>query len=134
MLLLALGAIAAGAARPARVDGNPLARLHARDLRADAAHRAGNLVTEDHRFLEAHRAEATVIIIMQVGAADAAGLDPHLDVAEPERWRGDLVDAKILHGMEHGCAHRVLPGSSCHFTRSLPPRRRNLHEIGRAHA
>jgi predicted secreted protein len=78
VLLLALGAVAAGVARPARVHRDPHAGLDGRDLGADARHHAGDLVTEDHRLLQPHRAEAAVVIVVQVGAADAAGLDTDL--------------------------------------------------------
>src|SRR6185295_8100967 len=96
VLLLALRAIAAGAAGSARVDGDTLAGLHARDLGADTRDRARDLMTEDHRLLQPHGAEAAVEIVVQVGAANAAGLDAHLDLVRAERRNRDMLDAKIL--------------------------------------
>src|SRR5690242_21578648 len=46
---------------------------------------------------------------MQVRAADPAGLDAHFDIPRPQRRDGDFLDAKVFHGMEHGCAHRSFP-------------------------
>src|SRR6185369_7352585 len=106
--LQAFLAIAAGAARPARVHGDALAYLDACDLRADARHRTGDLVAEDHRLLEPHRAEAAVVVIVQVGAADAARLDAHFDIARAQCRDCNLLDAEILYGMQYCGAHRVL--------------------------
>src|SRR3712207_7323345 len=52
---------------------DPHAGLHARDLGPDLLDRAGDLVPQRHRLPYPHRAEAAVVVVMQVGAADAAG-------------------------------------------------------------
>jgi hypothetical protein len=46
------------------------------------------------------------IVIVQVRAADAAGLDAHFDIARPKRRYGNFLDAKIL------SAHEALPRAS----------------------
>src|SRR5262249_18264607 len=53
---------------------------------------------------------AAVIIVVQVGAADAAGLDAHLDLVRPERRDRDRLDAQVLGGIQHGGAHGSPPG------------------------
>src|SRR2546423_15034498 len=108
VVLLAFLAVGALPARPARGDGNTLPSPDAPDFGADARDRAGDLVAEDHRLLQPHRSEATVEIVMQIGAADAAGLDAHLDVARAKWRRSDLLDAQIFCRMEHRRAHRNL--------------------------
>jgi hypothetical protein len=132
VLLLALGAIAAGATGAARVHGDALADLHARDLGADTRHRAGDLVAEDHRLLEPHRAEAAVKIVVQIGAADTARLDAHLDLVGPERGGRDRLDAKVFRRVQYGGAHGSPPGlASSHHRYSVadPPKATRLSQL-----
>ena len=111
VLLLAHLAVAAMAAGPARIDRDAVARLHARDLAADRLDPAGDLMAEDHRLAHADRAEAAMQIVVQVRAADAAGLDPHAHVARPELGRGRRLDAQVLLGMDDDGTHGDAPES-----------------------
>jgi hypothetical protein len=111
MLLLALRTVAAGAAGAAWIDGDALARLQAGNFRANARNRSGDLVAQNHRLAQPHGAEAAIEIVVEVGAADAAGLDAHLDLAGTE-WRGGhRLDAKILGRVQYRGAHDRPPGS-----------------------
>ena len=74
--------------------------VHAGDLAADLVDRAGDLVPERHRLLQPDGAEAAVMVVVQVGAADAAGFDPNPDIARPERRRPRLPRREGL--SEHG--------------------------------
>jgi hypothetical protein len=56
-------------------------------------YRAGNLMAEDHRLAQADSAEATMVIVVKVRAADAAGLDRYLDLCGA--WRA-LFDAVVF--------------------------------------
>ncbi len=105
---LAIAAMAAGAAR---IDRDAITWLHPRDLAADRLDPAGDLMAEDHRLAHADRAEATMQIVMQVRAADAAGLDPHAHVARPELRSGRRLDPQILLGMNDDGTHGTLPNS-----------------------
>src|SRR5207253_2011779 len=105
VVLLALLAVAALAAGPARIHGDALAKLNARDLAADPRDRAGDFVAENHRLLQPHGAEAAVEVIMQVGATDASGLDADLDLTGSKRRGCHALDAKVLGRVEHGGAH-----------------------------
>ena len=65
------------AARPRWINRNTLTW---RDLVDAFAHRldnASNLVSENHRLADAHGAEATILVVMQIGAANAACGDIH---------------------------------------------------------
>ena len=124
-MLLALQAVAAAAARAARIDGDALAGLDAVDLRADAADRAGDLVAEDHRLLQPHGAEPAVEIVVQVRAADAAGLDAHLDVVRAHRGQRRRIRSA------GPWAHEA-PRRACHSLRFVSPAYTSI--VGRAPA
>ncbi|MNU00566.1 hypothetical protein D3C72_2437260 [compost metagenome] len=66
-------------------------------------------MAEDQRLAHADRAEAAMEIIVQVRAADSAGLDAHAHVARPELGRRRLLDAQILLGMDNDGPHGQTP-------------------------
>ena len=98
-------AVAARVAWLARVDGDARAGLHPGHLAADLVDGAGDLVPERHGLLQAHGAEAAMVVVVQVGAADAAGLDPDADIARAQRRHLDLLDAEVLRSMDDDAAH-----------------------------
>jgi hypothetical protein len=57
-------------------------------------------VAEDHRLPDPHRAEAAVVEVVQIRAADAAGADADLDVARPEVRDGRRFDPKVVRGVD----------------------------------
>ena len=65
-------------------------------------------MAEDHRLAQPHGAEAAVVEVVQVGAADAAGLDRDLDLAGAGGLGRALLDAQILRGMDDDGAHGPL--------------------------
>jgi len=80
MNLSALAAEFAPAARPAWADGDAIARLEALHGITGAFDHAGHFMANDHRLFDARRAKATVVIIVQVGSANATPLDAHCDL------------------------------------------------------
>ncbi|MNE34725.1 hypothetical protein D3C80_1284570 [compost metagenome] len=69
---LALQAELAMAAGLRRIDGDELADRKPADASAQSRDMAGCLMTADDRLAHPHRAETAILIIMQIGAADAA--------------------------------------------------------------
>ena len=110
---LALEAVFAVAAGVAGVDGHFVADGDAGDLGPDRRDFAGDLVAWDQRLADADRAEAAVLIIMKVGAADAAVADADVDVARAEGRVVDLADAEVAGAVDDGGAH--------HRTADMPP-------------
>ena len=104
----ALEAVRAGAAGPARRDRDPVADREALDAFPECDDPPGDLVAEDHRLAQPHGAEAAVVEVVQVGAADAAGLDRDLDLAGAGGLGLALLDAEILRGMDDDGAHGPL--------------------------
>src|SRR5690606_1930398 len=69
-------AFAAKAAVPAglaRIDGNQLADRQTRYSRAQCLHITRRFVPWNDRLAYPHRPKATILVVMQIGAADAAG-------------------------------------------------------------
>ena len=64
----------AGAAGPGGAERDELARVQAGAVRRGLDH-AGSLVAEDDRLADPDRAEAAVVVVVQVRAADAAAGD-----------------------------------------------------------
>jgi hypothetical protein len=92
----ALAAVPAMATGSARVDGDPRAGRDRRNIRPDLDHRSGDLMPEHHGLADADRAEAAVVEVVHVGAADPAGLDcdPDLPGTGSDGW--DRLDAQVL--------------------------------------
>ena len=85
LVLPPLQAIAAVIAGHARTDRDAVADLDSPRLRADRFDDAGDFVAENHRFLQPHGAEAAVVVIVEIRAADAAESDAHADILRAER-------------------------------------------------
>ena len=79
--MLAALAIEALTAGMAGIDRDRLADFEARHALPDHLDGAGDLVAEDHRLAHAHHTEAAVLVVVQVGATNSAGADPHLHLA-----------------------------------------------------
>ena len=74
-------AFLAGAAGHGRIDGDEIALGQAGDTGADRIVDRRDLVAEDHRLPDPHRAEAALVVIMQVRTADPAGGNADADFA-----------------------------------------------------
>ena len=127
LVLLALQAKFAMVAGPARRYGNPVANGETGDTLSQSLDGTGHLMAEDHRLPHAHRAEAAVIVIMQVGAADATRFDSNLDLPRAGLLGLPFLDPQILgrvddnrfHSLSshEGFARRLLPpGLSSDFS------------------
>jgi hypothetical protein len=95
-----LAAVTAAPARSARVHGDAGAGRHRRHPCADLHDGAGDLVAEHHRLLDPHGAEAAMVEIVQVRAADAARLDRDADLVGSGRDRRHGLDPQVLRGVD----------------------------------
>src|SRR5690606_29590541 len=86
---------AARVARTARIDRHAHAGNEMRDAGTHLLDDAGDLVAERHRLPDAHGAEAAVAVVVQVGPADAAGLDAHAHLERRGRDDGHLFNPQI---------------------------------------
>src|SRR5262249_40007437 len=105
----ALLAVHAPPARLARIDGNAHTRIHLRDAVTDRGDDARDLVAERHWLLNRHGAEAAMVIVVQVGAADAAIGYSDADLARAGRGVRIAVDPQVLRRMNDDGAHSWLP-------------------------
>ena len=96
---------AASSAWPARRYRDAVTGFDAIDLRADLVHYACNLMAEDHRLLQQNRADAPLVVVVKVRAADTAGFDAHADIAWTRCRQCDLVDAQVFGGMNDDGTH-----------------------------
>ena len=75
MILLAQLAETASAARTRRRDGNALSHAEVLDVGTQAIDHTRNLMAQSHRLLDANRAKTSVLVIVQIGAANATECD-----------------------------------------------------------
>ena len=68
-------------ARPRRRDGDQIANGEMLDTFANSRNVARHLVTQNHRFADAHGAKAAVLKIGQVGPANSTTGQRHQDFA-----------------------------------------------------
>jgi hypothetical protein len=83
-------AIGAGPTGQAGVHGYAVPRTDVHNLRTNGFDRASKLMTQNQRRLYANGAEAAVLIVVKIGAADAASADTDEDVGWPEIRNSDL--------------------------------------------
>src|SRR6266702_3252104 len=100
MIGLAFQAETAMTARLAGIHRHAVAGANAGDLLAHFHDFAGDFMAEDHRLPQANRTEAAMLIVMEVGAADAAGANADLDVLRPDGGDLSLLDSQIARGMD----------------------------------
>ena len=62
---------------------------------------AGDLVTEHERLADLEVADAALVVVVQVAAADAADGHLHLDRVPVERLRLDRLDAQVVRAVRH---------------------------------
>jgi len=101
-------AIGAGAAIRQRHDRNAISFCDAGDSRPDCQDIAGELVAEDLRVLRSSegmrfdwRHDRTCDVLVQIGAADAAGDNPDNDLPFTRcRWLGDFLDSEVARLVE----------------------------------
>src|SRR5690606_10042255 len=100
MLAQALSAVAAGIARPARIERHAIAGDQPFDALSNRLDGARQLVTEDDRLAHADRAETAVVEVVQVRAADAAGADAHQHLIIGRRSDGLALDTDVMRAVE----------------------------------
>src|SRR5690606_2918648 len=115
MLLQPLHAIAAAVTGSARIDRNAVADLQDGDARTDIPHRTCHFMTKDNRLTHADRAEAAILIIMQVGAANATRTHGDKHLAGAGRGDSALLDPDIALCIEpaDACFHGLSLPSAC---------------------
>ena len=105
VVLQALLAELADAARTARADRHTFAGREAAHVGTDCLDHARHFVAEHHRLLDPHGTEAAVLVVVQVGTADAAAAHAHLQLIGAER-RGFIgFDAQIAGSVNDECFH-----------------------------
>ena len=96
LIRMSFDAVTAVTAGVARVDCHAISDFDSRDTLADLDHGSSHFVPEDHRFLEANRAESAMLVVMQIGSADAARGESYLDLTWTRTARGGHVfDSQI---------------------------------------
>ena len=65
-------------------------------------------MAEDHRLADPDCPEAAVMVVVQIGAADAPRLDGHLDLSRPRRFRLAFLDAQVFGGMNDNGFHGAI--------------------------
>jgi len=65
-----------------------------------------DLMAENHRFLQAHGAEAAVVEIVEIGAANAAAQEADRHFAGVWRFKGAFLQAQVFRGICVECFHR----------------------------
>jgi hypothetical protein len=92
------------------VDRHPVADGHPGRLVAHRDDDAGELVAEDQRALAVGRADrAAAVVVLEVGAADAARGDLDDDVRGAGRRVGHVLQPEVLHVVEDGSLHGASP-------------------------
>ena len=97
------------AARQAGVDRHMVAGPHTRHLGSHIGHLASDFVAQDHRLLDAHRAEAAMAVIMQVRPANPASANPHRHIVRPHGGDLRLLDAQVAGCVDDCGLHRLAP-------------------------
>jgi hypothetical protein len=100
-------AVAAPQAGSGRVNRDPLTGLNLRDVRAHLDHFPGHLVAEHHGFAQGEVAHAPVVIIMQVGPANAPGPESHQHLAFLRPRFGPILNFQVLCPVNDACPHKV---------------------------
>ena len=80
-------------------DGKP------RCSRAGLTDNSGNFVPQNHGFAQPYRAEAAVVVIMQVGPAYATLCGRHTQLARAEFILFDDFQTQVFSGMRKECFH-----------------------------
>ena len=99
---LAKAAVAAGARRG---DGNALALGHAADTRTHPIDHTRYFVAQGDGLLDAHSAKAAVLVVVQVGAANAAIGHIHTQLVLAQGGQLGVFDAQVFGRMANNGFH-----------------------------
>ncbi len=67
---------------------------------------------KDHRFPQPNRAEAAVVVVMQVRSADPARRQPQPHLSRPLGFLGPVLDPQVTRGMNDNRPHHSTGVSS----------------------
>ena len=109
VVLLALEAIFARVARPARRDGHPVADRQPGDAATESGYAARYLMTENHRLANTDGTEASMLVVVKIRAADAADLHCDLDLTGTHGVRLTVLDAQVALCMNYDRLHGYAP-------------------------
>ena len=98
---------AAQAAWLAGADRDTVAGGEAGHLGAGGFDDAGDFMAEHHRLFHANGAEAAMLVVVQVGAADAAAANADAQLAGAEIGGRYLLDAQVAGGVDDEGFHRL---------------------------
>ena len=104
-------ALAAGATGYAGLQRDPLADLVPGRTRSLLDDHAARLVAEDQRFPDHVSADATMLVVVDVGATDADGVHFHQHLCWARLGDGHVVNAQVVNAVQGGCSilHRAAP-------------------------
>ncbi|MNZ68232.1 hypothetical protein D3C78_864940 [compost metagenome] len=109
LVVQAFLAEAAGSAGAGRRNGHQTADLQPFDALAQFFDDGRDLMAQHHRLTKPHRAEASVIVIMQIAAANSAPDQTKPHFSRSRRFLGPFLDAHILGPMGNNRSHKYLP-------------------------
>jgi hypothetical protein len=96
VVVLACLAKAAVAARARGRDGDALAYLDAGDRCAETIHNARNFVAQSDGLFDAHSAKAAMLVVMQVGSANAAKGHIHAQLVLAQSGQFGVFNAQVF--------------------------------------
>jgi hypothetical protein len=105
LVVLAGPAIPACVAWLTGIHGDPHSRRHPSNFAPNLVHGASDLVPESHGLPQPDGPEATVVVIVEIRPADAAGLYPDPNITGSQGGHCDFFDPKVLRGMNDDTAH-----------------------------
>jgi hypothetical protein len=116
-------AVAAG---PGRRNRDTLTGLPSADTGTQALDHTGDFVTQSHGLADTHRPEPTVLVVMQVRAADTTEGHPHPQLAFARIRHRGVFDAQVSRGMTDDRSHKGLGSESS--TPALSMMRKDLKD------
>jgi hypothetical protein len=93
-------------------DGDALAWAQMVDLCTDGVDKARDLMAQGHGPAYAHSAEATMLVVMKIRAADSAKGDAHAHLPWAGIGHGGLFDSQVSGGVANNRFHGALLGRS----------------------
>jgi hypothetical protein len=95
-VVVALLAVTASTTRGAGFEGDAVSRFECRDVFTDVDDLAGTLVTEDEWALDDDVPDTTVLVVVDVGAADSHFPHGDEDVVRTGRWPGAVPKLELV--------------------------------------
>ncbi len=93
------------------VDGDAISDLDRCDAGADGFDDAGHFVSEHNGLAHAHRAKAAMMIVVEIGAADAAVVDADADLMRTGLAGLHVIDTQVMRRMKDDGFHGMISGA-----------------------